>query len=278
MCIKESIFYKKMFMYILLIIIGCVTIGPFLWLLGTSLKSTSDPIYGGLWEIFPSHPTLGNYLKMSTLFPFWNFLRNSVIVSVLAVSINIIVSSLAAYALARIPTRGSHLVFIMILSTLIIPFQLLLGPLYELCVNLGLKNTLLVLVVPHGVTGFGVFLLRQAFVSVPKELDESAFMDGASHIKVWFHILLPVIKPSLVTLAIFSFVGVWGDFLWPLMIVDNENLFTLPLGLNKLNGIFVSDMRVISAGAVMSVIPIIALFVMLQKYFIRGAVEGSVKG
>lgn len=269
---------NKILAYALFIFVACITLGPFLWLVGTSLKSSGEMVYGYPPTIIPANPTLDNYTSAMEAFPFTKYLVNSIVVSVIIVMSNLILSSLAAYPLARMDFKGKNIIFILVLSTMIIPFQLLMIPLYELCINIRIQNTIIGLVIPHVVTAFGVFLMRQAFLQIPKELDESAYIDGATSFQIWFHILLPLVKPYLVTLAIFSFVTAWGDFLWPLIIVNNESLYTLPLGVNKLNGIFVSDMRVISAGAVLSIIPMIIVFISLQKYFVSGATTGAVKG
>ncbi len=269
---------SKVLLYLLLIIIATITLGPFLWLLGTSLKSASESVYGYPPKFIPEKITFINYAKAMEAFPFFKYLFNSVFVSVITVTSNIIISSLAGFALSRIDFKGKNIIFIMILSTMIVPFQMLMIPLYELCILLGIENSYLGLAVPHLVTAFGIFIMRQAFLKVPKELDESAFIDGASTFTLWLKILLPVVKPSIVTLAIFSFVSSWGDFLWPLIIVNKENYFTLPLGVNKLNGIFVADMKIISSGAILSIIPMLIVFLSLQKYFISGATEGSLKG
>ncbi len=269
---------KKVFTYLLLIVIAIITLGPFLWLVGTSLKSASESVYSYPPKFIPEKATLENYLKAMESFPFFKYLLNSTIISTITVLSNIIISSLAGFALARMDFKGKNTIFILILSTMIVPFQMLMIPLYELCIKLGVENSYIGLAIPHLVTAFGIFLMRQSFLKVPKELDESAFMEGASTFTVWRKILLPVVKPSIVTLAIFSFVASWGDFLWPLIIVNNENLYTLPLGVNKLNGVFVADMKVISSGAILSIIPMLIIFLSLQKHFISGATEGALKG
>ncbi|QUI22961.1 carbohydrate ABC transporter permease [Vallitalea pronyensis] len=264
--------------YGLLILIACMTLGPFLWLVGTSLKSSGEAVYGYPPMMIPDQPTLHNYVRAMDAFPFVRYLMNSVIVSLIIVVCNLVFASLAAYPLSRFNFKGKHVVFILILSTMIVPFQLLMIPLYELCFKMNLQNSYIGLVIPHAITAFSIFLMRQAFIQIPKELDESAYMDGASTFQILVHILLPLVRPSLVTLTIFNFVAAWGDFLWPLIIVNDQNLYTLPLGVNKLNGIFVSDMRVISAGAILSILPMIVVFITLQKHFVKGATAGAIKG
>lgn len=275
---KSYSIIKKILLYLLLIAITLFMIGPFLWLLSTALKSASENIFQYPPKLLPEEPTLSNFGKVMDVFPFWRYLLNSTIVSGLTVILNVLFCSLAAYPLARMNFKGKNTVFILILSTMMIPFQLLMIPVYILSLNLGLQNTYLGMVLPHVTTAFGVFLMRQAFMTVPNELDESARMDGANSFQIWWKVLMPLVKPSLVTLTIFTFVSAWGDFLWPLIIVNDQNMFTLPLGLNMLSGTFTSDWRLIAAGAIISMIPVIVIFLLLQRFFIGGAMKGAIKG
>ncbi|GEN29946.1 putative chitobiose transport system permease protein [Cerasibacillus quisquiliarum] len=275
---KSSSIIKKILLYLLLIAITLFMIGPFLWLLSTALKSASENIFQYPPKLLPEEPTFSNFGKVMDVFPFWRYLLNSTIVSGLTVILNVLFCSLAAYPLARMNFKGKNTVFILILSTMMIPFQLLMIPVYILSLNLGLQNTYLGMVLPHVTTAFGVFLMRQAFMTVPYELDESARMDGANSFQIWWKVLMPLVKPSLVTLTIFTFVSAWGDFLWPLIIVNDQNMFTLPLGLNMLSGTFTSDWRLIAAGAIISMIPVIVIFLLLQRFFIGGAMKGAIKG
>lgn len=269
---------KKISSYILLVLITLFMIGPFLWLLSTALKSGSENIFQYPPKLLPEEPTLANFGKVLDVFPFWRYLLNSVIVAVLTVILNVLFCSLAAYPLARMNFKGKNIIFILIIATMMIPFQLLMIPVYVISLKLGLQNTYLGMVLPHVTTAFGVFLMRQAFMTVPNSLDESARMDGANSFQIWYRILIPLVKPSIVTLTIFTFVSAWGDFLWPLIIVNDQNMFTLPLGLNMLSGTFTSDWRLIAAGAIISMIPIITIFLLLQRFFISGAMKGAVKG
>lgn len=270
--------FKKICIYAVLIFITFITIGPFLWLLSTSLKSGSENIFQYPPVFIPENPTLSNYTAVMEFFPFWKYLFNSVVVSVLTVLLNILFCSLAAYPLARMQFKGKNIVFILIISTMMIPFQLLMIPIYIMALNLGLQNTYAGLVLPHATTAFGIFLMRQAFITIPYELDESARMDGAGSFRIWWQILMPLVKPATVTLAIFTFMMAWGDFLWPLIILNDTSMYTLPLGVNALAGSFTSNWRYIAAGSVLSVLPIIIFFIFMQRYFIDGAMKGAVKG
>jgi putative chitobiose transport system permease protein len=264
--------------YAALLAVTALTIGPFLWLLSTSLKSPSENIYAQPPQWLPAEPTLANYAQVFATQPFWQYLGNSAAVAVLAVLANVTLASLAAYPLTRMEFRGRGLVFGTLLATMMVPFQLLMIPVYELAVRLGLANTTLGLVLPHACTAFGIFFMRQAFLGIPKALEEAALIEGVPRLKIWWHVLLPLVKPSLATLSIFSFVAVWGDFLWPLVLTDDPARFTLPLGVNRLASTFSMDWRLVAAGAVFSLLPILTVFVFSQRFFIEGAMKGAVKG
>ncbi|WP_233254372.1 carbohydrate ABC transporter permease [Salipaludibacillus keqinensis] len=271
-------FLYNVFIYSLLILMTIVTIGPFLWLLSTALKSGAENIFAYPPKFIPEQPTLSNFARVMDAFPFWRYLFNSSLVSFVTVILNLVLCSLAAYPLARMKFKGKNIIFILILSTMMIPFQLLMIPIYLLALDLGLNNTYAGVILPHATTAFGIFLIRQAFMTIPYELEESARIDGCNSFQIWLKILMPLVKPSLVTLAIFTFMMSWGDFLWPLIILDDTSMYTLPLGVNALAGSFSSDWRLIAAGSIISILPIIIFFIFMQKYFIGGVMKGAVKG
>ncbi|MCA2997906.1 MAG: carbohydrate ABC transporter permease [Rhodocyclaceae bacterium] len=264
--------------YLAILIVLLFTVGPFLWLLSTSLKSADENIFAYPPVLIPQSPTLDNFFRVIDSQPFFTYLSNSALVAALAVALNLLLASLAAYPLARIPFKGRSVLFIVLLSSMMIPFQLLMIPVYELAISLGLQNTYLGLVLPHACTAFGIFFMRQAFLSVPVAIEEAAIMDGVSRLRIWWFVMLPLVKPSLATLAVFSFIAVWGDFLWPLIIIDQPALFTLPLGVNRLASTFSLDWRLVAAGAVFSIVPILLFFTFTQRFFIEGAMKGAVKG
>jgi len=264
--------------YLALCLWAVVTVGPFLWLLSTSLKGPGENIFAYPPNLLPAAPTLDNYARVLESQPLWLYLRNSLLVAVLAVGCNLLFSSLAGFALARLAFRGRALVFAALLASMMMPFQLLMIPVYQLAVSLGLRNSLLGLLIPHACTAFGIFLMKQAFEAVPRALEEAAAMEGVSLWRVWWFVFMPLVRTSLATLAVFSFIAVWGDFLWPLIIIDEPRLFTLPLGVNRLSSTFSLDWRLVAAGAVFSLIPVLAVFAFSQRYFIDGALKGAVKG
>lgn len=251
---------------------------PLLWLLSTALKSPSENIFAFPPQPIPEQPTFANFVKVWQTNPFGRYLLNSTIVAVLTVSLNLLFCSLAAYPLARLQFPGRQAIFSAIVATIAIPFQISMIPLYILTVQLGLKNTYLGIIFPSLASAFGIFLLRQAFQGVPKELEEAARIDGCSELGIWWHIMLPAVRPALVTLGLFVFIGSWSDFLWPLIVIDAEEFYTLPLGVAKLEGTFSLDWRAIAAGSILSVAPVFAIFVGLQRYIVTTDVGSGVKG
>jgi len=173
---------------------------------------------------------------------------------------------------------GRGLVLALVVATILIPFQVVMIPLYLLMVQIGLRNTLWALIIPQAATAFGIFLLRQSFLGVPVELEEAARSDGCSPLGEWWNVMIPAARADLITLAMFVFIGTWSDFLWPLVILDEPQLYTLPLGLQQLASSFSLDWRLVAAGSVISILPVLALFIGLQRYILPSAAGDAVKG
>ena len=258
--------------------IALVMLFPLLWLISTALKSPTENIWQSPPQLLPNQPTLENFSKVWQSLPFGTYLYNSILVSVLTVGLNLLFCSLAAYPLARLSFVGRNGIFMAIVSTIMIPFQIVMIPLYILTVQLGLRNTYLGIIFPSLASAFGIFLLRQALIGVPKEIEEAARLDGSSELGLWWHIMLPAIRPALITLAIFVFIGAWSDFLWPLIVIQDESLYTLPLAVAKLAGTFSLDWRLVAAGSVISITPVLILFLFLQKYIVPTNTGSGVKG
>lgn len=269
---------KTLATYVLLSAIALIMLFPLFWLMGTSLKSPTENIFQFPPQLWPQQPTLENYIKVWQTNPFGQYLFNSTLVAVLTVTLNLLFCSLAAYPLARLDFRGRDLILSGIVSTIAIPFQIVMIPLYILTVQLGLRNTYLGVILPGLASAFGIFLLRQAFQGVPKELEESARLDGCTELGIWWHIMLPAVRPALVTLAIFVFIGSWSDFLWPLIVLDRPEYYTLPLGVATLAGTFSLDWRLIAAGSIISIAPVMLLFLFLQRYIVPTDIGSGVKG
>jgi putative chitobiose transport system permease protein len=265
-------------LYGVLSLIAIAMLLPLLWLMSTSLKSPSENIFQFPPQLLPAQPTLQNFGRVWQSQPFGQYFANSLLVAALTVSLNLVFCSLAAYPLARLNFAGKDWIFTAIISTIMIPFQIVMIPLYILTVQLGLKNTYLGVIFPAIASAFGIFLLRQAFMGVPKDLEEAARMDGCSDLGIWWHVMLPSVRPALVTLSIFVFIGAWSDFLWPLIVLDDPRYYTLPLGVAKLAGTFSLDWRLIAAGSVISILPILVFFLVMQQYIVPSETGSGVKG
>lgn len=275
---RQTQMWRNVRRYVLLGAIAFGMLFPLLWLVSTSFKSPTEDIFQFPPQLLPSQPTFQNFLTVWQTNPFGQYLWNSTIVAVLTVSLNLLFCSLAAYPLARLDFRGRDLIFTLVVSTIMIPFQIMMIPLYILTVQLGLRNTYLGIIFPSLASAFGIFLLRQAFQGVPKELEEAARMDGCSELGLWWNIMLPAVRPALVTLAIFVFIGSWSDFLWPLIVLDRPEYYTLPLGVATLAGTFSLDWRLIAAGSVISIAPVIVFFLFMQRYIVPTDTSSGVKG
>ncbi|MBF2085042.1 carbohydrate ABC transporter permease [Thermoleptolyngbya sp. C42_A2020_037] len=269
---------KTVALYALLGAIALVMLLPLIWLVSTAFKAPTENIFEFPPRFWPQSPTLQNFVTVWQTNPFGRYLFNSTLVAVLTVMLNLLFCSLAAYPLARLQFRGREALFLLIVATILIPFQIVMIPLYVLAVKLGLRNTYLGLILPAIASAFGIFLLRQAFQGVPKELEEAARIDGCSELGIWWNVMLPAVRPALITLAIFVFIGAWSDFLWPLILLDQPDYYTLPLGVAKLAGAFSLDWRLIAAGSVISIAPILLVFGLLQRYIVPTDTSSGVKG
>ena len=275
---------KNIFTHIILIFICLLSLIPFLWLLSTALKGRSENIFAYPPVFIPKDFTFDNFKEVLKLVPIIRYVINSFIVAASTVVLNVILSALAAYPLARMEFKGKKIAFFAILATIMVPFQTIMLPIYIITLKLHLIDSYSItagylgMIMPFAVNAFGIFLLRQAFLTIPKEIEESAVIDGCNSFQIFFKLLLPMIKPSVALLAIFTFIGSWGEFLWPSIVLTNEKLFTLPVGINNLSSAFSSDYRLVAAGSIVSIIPIVIFFLALQKYFISGSTEGAVKG
>jgi len=273
---------ENLFSYGALCVILLLTALPYLWTLITALRSPAENVFfrpDEFWPNFlPRNPTLDNFVNVWNLIPMGRFFVNTFLVASLTVVLNVLLASLAAYPLAKLRFYGRDTLFYLILGTLIVPEQLTMIPLYILMTQtLGLGNTLIGLVLPFSVSAFGIFLVRQSYMAIPDELIEAARLDGASDWGIWWRIMIPLARPGLAALAIFTFVGAWDRFLWPLLMLNDPQLYTLPLGLTYLNSQFSANARNIAAGTIMATIPMLVFFLAAQRYFIQG-LSGAVKG
>jgi multiple sugar transport system permease protein len=269
---------RQVVRYAVMILCAAALIGPFLWMVIASLKTDAD--IGRLPpSIIPDPVTGENYRRVIDAFPFWRFARNSLIVAVVSTTLQLVTASTAAYAFARIEFRGRGVLFALYLATMMIPLQVIIVPLFIEMRNLHLVDTFAGLILPTIVSSFGVFLLRQAFTAIPRELDEAAFIDGAGHFRVFARVLLPLIGPAIATFSVFAFMATWNSFIWPLVITQaSDRHVTLPVGLSRLNGRFSTDWNVVMAGSVLTIIPILAFYVLTQRWVIRSVAHAGLKG
>jgi putative chitobiose transport system permease protein len=264
--------------YVVLTGMAFITVFPFAWMFLTSIKGPSDLITSVPPQFLPNDPTLAAYARVWDSLPIASFFLNSTTVAVATGLLNVLVAAMAAYPLAKMRFGGRDFVFYLLLATLIVPAQLTYIPSFILAVNVfHYYDSLPALIFPNIVSAFNIFLLRQAFRGVPDDLVDAARVDGAGEWRIWWSILLPIIRPSLAAVAIFTFVTSWNDFLWPSLMLHTPDGMTLPVGLAALQGFFSSDFRSIAAGVTMTVVPILLFFILVQRYFVRG-LSGAVKG
>ncbi|NOV00441.1 carbohydrate ABC transporter permease [Paenibacillus planticolens] len=256
--------------YLMLAFYAVITIIPFLWALSASFKTLAEISTTGL-SFIPKHFTLDNYKYIFTseqMFPRW-FL-NSVLVGVSVTLLNLLLNSLAGYSLARFDFPGNKLIFFFILTILMVPDKVTLIPQYLIIKDLGWLNSFRSLIIPAAVQATYIFMMRQFFISFPKELEEAAEMDGMSRIGMFFRVALPLAGPPLAAMAIFTFMGSWNEFLKPLLFMSERAMFTLPLGLNTFKGQYISYWNYIMAASMIFTLPALLVYVFGNKFFIKG--------
>lgn len=270
-------YIEASFWYVVLVFMALITVFPFVWILLTSLKGPDDLLFSTPPQLLPNHPTLANYGRVLDVLPIPSFFLNSIVASTITTALNVLVASLAAYPLAKMRFRGREPIFYLLLVTIIVPAQLTFIPSYLLSRFFGYYDSLPAIIWPSLASAFNIFLMRQAFRGVPNELIDAARVDGARDWRIWWQIALPLVRPTVATVAIFTFVTSWNDFLWPSLMLPTMTNKTLPVGLAALQGFFASDFRGIAAGVTMTVVPILIFFVALQRHFVRG-LSGAIKG
>jgi multiple sugar transport system permease protein len=242
---------------------------PFVWMLSTSLKRPPEIFtYPPVW--IPSEIAWDNYAKTVSVMPFGRFYLNSLIVTASVTTLQILVSSLAAFAFARLRFRGRDALFLLYLATLMIPFQVTMIPNFIVVRTLGWYDTYQALILPTAFSAFSTFLLRQYFLGIPRDLDEAARMDGASSFQIWWRVILPLSGPVLAALAIFVSLNSWNDFLWPLIITNSLEMRTLPVGLSTFQGQFKVEWHLLMAGSVIAMLPVLIVYIFAQRWFIKG--------
>lgn len=270
---------KKIVSYLLMTAIGLVLITPLLWMVFTSLKPMEE-IVRYPPTFFPEKIVWQNYLDTITAFPFWRYARNTLLITVLVVFGNVLSNSFIAYGFAKLDFPGKKLMFALVLSTMMIPGFVTMIPQYVLFSKIGWVGTYLPLIVPSFFgNAFNIFLMRQFYLSINDELIEAAEIDGANHFYIWSRLMLPLTKPALITIAINSFNAAWNDFLGPLLYIQDQEKYTLQIGLQVFQNQATTQWNYLMAGSTLVLIPTILLFFFAQRYFIEGMdLTGGSKG
>jgi multiple sugar transport system permease protein len=261
---------------VVLAAIALVIVFPFIWMLFTSFKPEAQ-IAQYPPRLFPDTWTLDNYVNVWSRIPFARLFLNSVILAGGVTAISLLLDAMAAYALSRLDFPGRDAIFVIILIALMLPFQVMFIPLFVIVHDLGMLDSYSGLIVPRATNAFGIFMLRQFFMTLPRELDEAARIDGTSEWGIFWKIILPLSGPALATLAIFHFMYNWNDFLWPLLITSSTEMRTLPAGLALFVGQHVVEYGVVMAGAVLTLLPLLIAFLFAQRYFIQGIAMSGIK-
>lgn len=255
---------------------GASMLFPFLWMLSTALRPSSDALTIPP-SLIPSHPTLENFRQVTELIPLWRMFGNSLFISAIATTAQVLTSAMAAYAFSRISFKGREALFFLYLATMMIPFQVTVVPLFIEMQKLGLVDKYLGLALPQLVSAFGVFLLRQSMLKLPRELEEAAVLDGAGHGRIFTRVILPLVRPSMSALGILSFMATWNAFLWPLVIISSSEKMTLPLGLSNLHGQYSTNWTLVMAGTTFAVLPIVLVYVIAQRRITEGFLMSGIK-
>lgn len=268
---------SQLLVYAALSVGALVMVFPFAWTVSTSLTSDAR-LFATPPQLIPNPAQPENYARVFDTLPIGRFALNSAIVAVVSTALQLLTSAMGAYAFARIRFPGREALFVVYLATLMIPMQVLVVPLFIEMRLIGQVNSYGGLILPGIASAFGTFLLRQYFLTLPVELEEAALMDGASRWTIFRRVVLPLSGPALATFGIFAFMASWNAFLWPLLVVSDTQLMTLPVGLSNLHGRYVTEWNLVLAGATISVVPIVIVYLAAQRYVVRGIALSGLKG
>jgi multiple sugar transport system permease protein len=268
---------RKAIAYAILALLAAIALVPFVWTLSTSLKNI-DEVFVYPPTLLPATPKWSNYSRLWDALPIGRWIVNSAYIVVLTVFGKLVLASTAAYAFARLRFPGRDWIFYTFLTSLMIPWEVTLIPGFVLMRQLGWVDSHLALIIPGIGDVFGIFLLRQFFMSIPRELEDAAKIDGAGYLRVFLTIVLPLSRPALAVVAVLGFMSVWNSFLWPLIMMNSPEKFTLPVGLQLLNSQHGTDWTTLMAGDVIALTPVVVVYLLAQKYFIEGITLTGVKG
>ena len=274
---KSSAVLRRVLLYIVLILIAVIMVVPFLWMLSTSLKTQYDAVkIPPVW--IPDPPQWENYVKLFTEQPMSQFMLNTIKIVFFVVLGQLFFSSLAAYSFARISFKGRNVVFFFYIATLMVPGQVTMIPTYLMFAKAGLTDNHLALILPAFFSAFGVFLLRQFFMSLPRELEEAAEIDGCNPFMTYWRIMLPLVVPAMLTLGMFTLMNTWNDYMGLLIYLSSPEKYTMTLGIAYFKGVYTTQWNLVMAGSIVSVVPILIAYLCAQKYFIEGIAFSGVKG
>lgn len=268
----------KVIVYIILIIIALAMLVPFLWMLSASIKSDREVFQMNPFVWIPENPKWSNYVDIWTKIPFGNFVGNTVYLTVIVTFLQLLTSSFAAYAFAKLNFRHKNGLFLAYIATIAMPWQVYMVPQFIMMRGMGLNDKLLAIICLQAFSAFGVFMMKQFYEGIPDDLCEAARIDGMSEYRIYASIMLPLSKPALSTLTIFTFVTTWNDYLGPLIYLKSQEKKTIQLGLKMFISQYSSDYGLIMAGSVLSLIPVLLVFLVLQKYFVEGVASTGLKG
>jgi ABC-type glycerol-3-phosphate transport system permease component len=262
--------------YAVLIVATLIALVPFLYVISTSLKDTFT-LFKYPPEWIPAQPTLGNYRSLLEEHPFARWTLNSLVVASAVTIIKVVIDSMAGYAFAKMSFPGKDILFLVVLLTLMVPFAATLIPLFIIVRDFGLTNTYPGLILPALASPIGIFMMRQFIETLPTDLENAARLDGCSEFQIYRRIILPLVRPGLVVLGVFTFMTQWTSYIWPLVIATREDMLTVTVGVQSLRALFTVNWGILSAGAVLSMLPLFLVFLFLQRYFIAGSIAGALK-
>ena len=268
----------KVVVYLILIIIAALMLIPFLWMFSASIKSDREVFLMNPFVFIPETPKWSNYLTIWTKIPFAKFVENTVFLTIVVTFLQLLTSSFAAYAFAKLDFKGRNKLFLAYIATIAMPWQVYMVPQFIMMRKMGLNDKLLAIICLQAFSAFGVFMMKQFYEDIPDDLCEAARIDGMSEYRIYSTIMLPLSKPALSTLTIFTFVATWNDYLGPLIYLKSPEKKTIQLGLKMFISQYSSDYGLIMAGSVLSLIPVLVVFLILQKYFVEGVASTGLKG
>lgn len=267
---------KNVVIWVLLVAGAGVMLFPLYWMFATAIRPRTE-LFSGEFNLFPSELVWSNFSEAWGKLPFTQFYINSILIAVIAVAVTVFINLLAGYTFAKYEFPGRNILFLLLISTLMIPIQVIMVPEFLIVSQLGWVNTYAGVIAPRAAEAFGIFMVRQFMLSIPDELLEAARLDGASEFKIFLRVVLPLSWPVIAVLTIFTFMWRWNDFAWPLVVLQERSAYTVPLGLNLMKGQFFTDWTGIMSMSLVSILPMLLVFVFFQRYFIQGIASTGIK-